>query len=363
MCSDAPDTSGMNQAAVSNAALSKETLDFYKQVWADSAVDRAQARDTAQKVSAAQLSSMQQNDALSKDYADYNKSTFRPLEQSIVADAQNYDTAERREAAATSAGADVTTQMAAARQAMERRNASMGVNPNSGRAQALSGQASVAEAAAKAGAMNKARKDIEVQGLARKMDAASLGRGLAGNQATSAQIALSAGTQGANTAAMPLAQTQGQVAMMGQGFNTAIQGNQSAGNIYGQMGQIENGANAGGGMAGLGQLMGGGAALYKAFSSKKLKTNKVPLSSKQALKGIAGLKVEGWDYKPGVADSGTHVGPYAEDVQKTFGDEVAPGGEMLDMAKMGELRSSALKELAAKVEEMNSEIAELEGAA
>ena len=98
---------------------------------------------------------------------------------------------------------------------------------------------SMAEATAKAGAANKARTNVETQGYARTMDAANLGRGLASNQATSAGVALNAGNSAVSNAGMTLTQGNAAAAQMGQGFNTAIQGNQSAGNLYGMSGQLD----------------------------------------------------------------------------------------------------------------------------
>ncbi|MCX7168734.1 MAG: hypothetical protein NTY41_00185, partial [Proteobacteria bacterium] len=39
-------------------------------------------------------------------------------------------------------------------------------------------------------------------------------------------------------------------------------------------------------------------------------------------------------YNNGVEDSGSHVGPYAEDVQKNFGNKAAPGGKKIDLVSM-----------------------------
>jgi hypothetical protein len=83
-------------AAMKMSELSAEQLAWAKQVYAETAPDRAAATQRANAVSDAQLESMDTQTALAKDYADYNKSTFRPLEQGIVADAAGYDTPERR---------------------------------------------------------------------------------------------------------------------------------------------------------------------------------------------------------------------------------------------------------------------------
>ncbi len=265
MGSDGPDTSGMNQAAVDNAAISKETLEWYKKVYADGAPQRELAAKTANDVAQQQLATSKQNDAISNDYWNYQKNTFRPLEAGIAADAQNYDATARSDQAASKAMADMESQFGNEQAQQQRAMTRMGVNPNSGRFASMSTQMGMAEAAAKAGAASKARDNIELQGYARKMDAANMGRGLASSQATSAGVALNAGNSAVNSAGVPLTQANNAMATMGQGFGTAIQGNNSAGNLYGQAAQIagkDNGLmGALGNMAGM--WAGGGFKLPK----------------------------------------------------------------------------------------------------
>ena len=168
----------MNAAALANAEIAKDALAWYKQVYADNTFLREKAQAYALNAAEQQMESARLNDSISKDYWDYQKGTFRPLEQGIVTDAQNYDTAARREAKADQATADVGMQVALAQQAQNRDLARKGVMPGSGKMLAMSNQMALGEAAAKAGAANKAREQVELQGYARKMDAANLGRNL-----------------------------------------------------------------------------------------------------------------------------------------------------------------------------------------
>ncbi|XVJ69962.1 MAG: hypothetical protein HEQ39_10100 [Rhizobacter sp.] len=256
-CSDAPDQSGMNRAAEANAAISKEALDFYRDAYEDQAPQRQQAADRAQEVSDAQLSSMRTNQRLAQDYADYQANTFRPMEREIVNEAKNYDTNARRDEAAGAAIADVSQQAASARDMQQRNMARMGVNPNDGKFAAMSNQMTMQEALGRASAGTQARRNVEMQGFARRMDAANMGRGLASNQATSAGIALNAGNSAAATGAMPMQTAMQGTQLMGQGFNTAMQGNTSAGNMFGQIANTQAGTDAANGQA----AAGGAAAL------------------------------------------------------------------------------------------------------
>ena len=254
MCADAPDMTAMNTAATANAEIAKEALAWYKQQYAESAPQRELAAKTANDVAQQQLASSRKNDAISGDYWNYQKNTFRPLEAGIVADAQNYDTTARSEQAASKAMADMESQFGNEQAQQQRAMTRMGVTPTSGRFALTGNQMAMAQAAAKAGAASKARDNVELQGYARKMDAANMGRNLASNQATSAGVALNAGNSAVNNAGTPLTQANNAMATMGQGFGTAIQGNNSAGNLYGQAAQMQGKDN--GLMGALGNMAG-----------------------------------------------------------------------------------------------------------
>lgn len=368
---EAPDYSGMNNAAEANAQISKEALEWYKQVYAENAPAREKAADYAYKVADQQLKSSELNDSISRDYWDYQKGTFRPLEQGIVTDAQNYDTAARREEKADQATADVGMQVALAKQSQDRDLARKGVMPGSGKMLAMSNQMALGEAAAKAGAANKAREQVELQGYARKMDAANLGRNLASSQATSAGVALNAGNSAVNNAGVPLAQSNAAVQTAGQGFNTAISGNNSAGGIYGNMAQLQMQSNsqdsgvwgALGGIAGQfagssagSTMIANGLKALPALSDKNTKKSVKPVSDDQALDAVKSTPVSSWDYKPGQGDGGSHVGPMAQHVQKTMGEQAAPGGKQVDLITMNGVNMAATAALARKVDKLAKKV-------
>ena len=146
MCSDSPDYSGMNKAAEANAEIAKEALAWYKQAYQEQAPLREQAAAKANEVSDAQLASMRQNDAISRDYWNYQQNTFRPVERAIVDAAQNYDTNARSDQKAGEAIANVQQQIDAAQGQQMRNMARMGVNPSSGKFAAMSNQMSMAGA-------------------------------------------------------------------------------------------------------------------------------------------------------------------------------------------------------------------------
>ena len=354
MCADAPDNSGINAAAVQSAELSKEALAFYKEQAAESKPMRDKLAEKAYEVADQQLASSKANDALAADYADYNKTTFRPLEQGIVADAEGYDTPAKRQAAADSAVAGVDLQMARKKEATARALAANGINPGSTRAMAVMEGQGVDHALGAAGAAYNARKGVETVGYARKMDAASLGRGLASSQATSAQVALSAGDKAVANTGVPLTAANQSTATTGQGFNTAIQGQQAAGNLYGKAAELQSQDN--GLMGALGTV--GGAAI-SAWSDQNLKKDIETANPEQALEEINATPVKNFNYDPaklaarGIpeseVDAGTSTGPMAQDVNANMGEEAAPDGKKINLVSLNGKTMLAVQALDKKV--------------
>lgn len=264
MCSsDAPDMSGANAAALQQANLSKEQLDWAKQIYAETAPDRAAATARANLVSEAQMTALDSQTALTNDYADYNKSTFRPLEQRIVADANSYDTEGKTNQAIEKAQADVNAGFSNAQAQQSRSLSRMGVTPNSGKALAIGNQTAISKAAALAGASSAARDKIELQGYARKMDAANMGRGLASSQATSAGVALNQGNSAvANGMRSGDINAQGNQ-IMTQGYAGAQSGLAGAANTYGNIANIQQKAGDDSGLwSAVGSIGGAAVAVY-----------------------------------------------------------------------------------------------------
>lgn len=370
MCgkSSAPDNSGINAAAMANAQVSKEALDWYKAQYYDQADERQAAATRANAVSDAQLAMMGLNQNISQDYWDYQKGTFRPLESQIVTDAQNFDTPEARAKKMRDASENVTQAFDKVQAQQERALAAKGIRMDSGSAAATNAQYGIQKALAAAGASNKVSADMDTQAYARKMDAANLGRNLASNQATSAGVALNSGNASVSNAGIPLAQAQAATQSMGQGFNTAIQGNNSAGQLYAQAAQIDQSASGSdnaiwgalGGVAGQFAGSSAGSSLISkglmALSDENLKHDITPASSEDALAAVEKTPVSKWTYDKGVADGGTHIGPMAQDVQKNMGDKVAPGGKQIDLVSMNGITMAAVKELSKKVDRIGKKV-------
>jgi hypothetical protein len=243
-----PDYRGME-------ALGREQLAFSRQQYAEMA-------PLAQRVAAQQMAAQQQQMDQAQDYYNYQQQTFRPVEQGLVRDAERFSTEGYREQQARDAAAATGRAFGVMQDAASRAAAARGVNPNSGAGMALQSQNMLGLSAQRANAMTGARNQAQQMGFARRMDVTGLGRNLAGAANAAYAGATGAGTAGINTSMAPGSQR--------------MQGMQQAGQTYGGILNSQTSAyNAGMAQQGLdvGGLLQGGAAMYTAFSDRRLKTN------------------------------------------------------------------------------------------
>lgn len=243
-----PDYSGMEQVA-------REQLRFAQQQYQD-------LRPIAEGIGQAQIAAQTQQMEQAQDYYNYMQDTFRPVEQSLVAQAQNFNTDAYRQQKAAEASAAASRAFATARESNARSLAARGVNPNSGAARGMGTATQLQEGLARAGGMTSARQQAEQMGYARMIDAAGLGRGLAGASAAAYAGATGAGSAGMNTMMAPGTQYQ--------------QGLAGAGQTFGNMANMQNQAFMAGqaNQAGMfGALVGAGATYATFGSDRRLKDN------------------------------------------------------------------------------------------
>lgn len=302
----APDYSAMARATEKGVEvaerLSNRQMDFAQRQYEE-------MKPMLQKIADQQMEAQAQQMGQAKDYYDYQTKTFRPLEQGLVKDAQEFSTAGYREqlardAAAASAKAFGLTQDMASRAAAAR-----GVNPNSGAGLALQNQNMLGLSAQRANAMTGARTQAEQLGWARRMDAAGLGRGLAGASTAAYGGATSAGTAGAGTA---MGAGNQYTTAATPGINAGIQGAQlgvqGAGNILNaQTSAYNTGINAQGEMMGAAL---GAAAAYK--SDRRLKDDIKLVGVDEG----TGLNLYEFVYKGGSGHK--YIGVMADEVKEKF---------------------------------------------
>jgi hypothetical protein len=228
----APDTNpGMLASAAAareigaeQAKVARESLAFYKQQYEE-------FKPVLTEIMQGEVEMQKANKIRADEYADYEKNTYRPLEQELVRKSKEYNTDAKREQLATAGAADVSQAFGVSRGQMQRQQAAAGIAPNSNRFAALNQQMLTQEALARAGAMNNARTMAEDKGNALMYDAAGLGRNLATNASTAYGV-----SQNAAAGAKQSAQTGG--AMMGQGYQSYNQGMGGASSAYGTAGNI-----------------------------------------------------------------------------------------------------------------------------
>jgi hypothetical protein len=202
-------------------ALGREQLAFSKRQYAE-------MMPLAQQVYGQQMDAQRQQMQQAQDYYDYQRNTFRPVEQGLVRDAERFNTEGYREQLAGQAAAAAGRAFGVQQEMGQRAMAGRGVNPNSGAAMALQAQGNLGLAAQRANAMTGARTQAEQLGFARRMDVTGLGRGLAGASTAAYGGATSAGSAGMNTAMAPGGQYMQGLGQAGQTYGGIMNSQTSA---------------------------------------------------------------------------------------------------------------------------------------
>ena len=300
----APDYGPMQQ-------LGREQLDFAKQQYAE-------MKPLATQVANQQMAAQQQQMQQAQDYYNYNVGTFRPLEQGLVTDAQRFNTEAYREQMAQRAAADVQQAFQGVQGQTSREMARRGINPNAGSALALQNTNALRLASATAGAQTGARTQAEQMGWARRLDAAGLGRGLAGSSTAAYQGATGAGSAGINTSMAPGSQAMTGMSQAGNTFGGVLNAQTSVYNTA-QNAQAEM----------LGAVAGAGIAKY---SDRRLKENIELVGRDERTM----LPLYEFEYKGG---SGRRfLGVMADDVEKQYPDmvyEMPDGFKAVNYAGLG----------------------------
>ncbi|MFK4259037.1 tail fiber domain-containing protein [Agrobacterium tumefaciens] len=319
----APDPK-IGEAALKQAQTGEDWLSFARDAFAVSEVRQKELDDLTNRVTEQQLGLATDQAKWSREDRDRYNSVYKPLEDDFIKEATNYATEDRQNEAAAEARADVQTAAANNRAATERANTSMGVTPGSGRYAGVQAASDLGTTLAEAGAANTSRQAVRDKGLALKADVVNLGKGLPAQAAAGAGGSVAAsgaalgGAQGTNSQALAAS------TIMNAGYGGAMQGyagqastlNQQYGlQLEGWKAQQDLKAkNA----SGIGSFLGGiGGLIFK--SDEEAKENKEPIDDGTALEALREMPVEAWDYKPGVADEGRHVGTYAQDFTEQTG--------------------------------------------
>ncbi len=267
----APDPA-IGQAALKEAQLGQDWLNFAKDQFAVSNERQKKTDALSDQVAQQQLASSKQASQWATEDRNRWTNTYKPVEDAYIKEATNYGSQENQDKLAAEAKANVLSNSAAQMQANNRSMASMGVNPNSGKFQVANKSAAINTALSAAGAENTARQSARDKGLALKADVSNLGKGLASQAASNSALGVSAGSSslGSNIAANSSWNTGNQI--MAQGYQGAMSGYGNQANIlnsqYGNQlsawnaQQQANASSTGGMMSGIGSMAGMGMIAY-----------------------------------------------------------------------------------------------------
>ncbi len=261
-----------------------------------------------------------------RDNQRFYRENYRPIEQKLIDDANNFNTEAERERLASQAGADAEQALATQRGSAMRQLERMGVNPNSGRFMQLMSDTGLGAAKMRSQAENTARVQARDAGLARLGNVANMGRGYAANTIGFMGAGTGAGTAGAG--------------MMGA--------SDRVGNMYNT-----NSMNA---MAGYGGTIGGGAGIVNSDYNNRMSSFN---ANNQAMGGMGQLM--GMGAGMFFADGGMVRGPgtgTSDDVPAVNEDTGQPirlsNGEYVLPAKT--VRMIGLEKLDEVVEKTNGKL-------
>lgn len=355
-CAAPPDYSGLANASEESARIMAK---LGREQLAEARRQYDLNREIADRVVQAQLGIMDQTRQQGEDYYQHWRDTAVPLEQSLSREATEAGSEAKQQEAVDRAVADANEGYTRALNQAMRQGRRYGLN-----APAQTGVLAVAQAQNTAAAANAAREREKALGYAKRLDVAGLMRGMTGASTGAYGVATGAGNAAVQNQMAPgQALQQGMAAgasMIGSG-RSMLQGGLS--NILDSQTKISvidermaRSGNDGFGamLGGLGSLGMGLGSMGVTFSSEKLKTDK--RKAMPVLDGVRNLEIGDWKYKKGVADEGRHIGPYAEDVRREFGDAAAPNGKVLDMISMQGIALKAIQELSDKVEKLEDRV-------
>lgn len=363
MCNDV-DTSGQQEQARVSAKIAEEQNRYAMDVLAPYYLDRQKKLDgLTEDVTREQLGIQKRASDQATDLYEYSVNTFRPVEQAVVAEAMKDSAPEAYQRLAADASARVSRAFTNATEASARDLRSRGIS--GGAAVAAARRTAIEAAVAGGKAYNDAFDGAQQRSYARRLDAAGLGRNLSGASAAAYGVATGAGTA-ASGAGNDASRTAGST--IGTGAQWAgIASNNTGNAINAYNGAAQAQAAAGDPLAELaGAALGGWAAGGFKFSDRKLKRGIRRVTPEQALRETEQLQLSTYRYKPGVPgeDAETeHLGPMAQGVRRVMGDEVAPGGRVLDMGAMRERQNLALVEISEELDEAKQTVEALRSGA
>lgn len=233
------DASGQIRSAEGNERIANRQMDINEKQFAESKALQEEFLELTRKNNAADEEVKALQAGLMRDQASRRENVFNPLEDRLVAEAKDYDSAERISSEMGKADSAVIKAYDRAIQAAGKDQLRLGINPNSAKALALRENASIDLASRAAGASTQAAAATKGKGFAMRMDVAGLGRNLATNQTAAAQSALTASQSQNNSFSNVIKTGNDSMSTLNQGFGGASNAFSSAGNLYGSAAEAQ----------------------------------------------------------------------------------------------------------------------------
>lgn len=228
---ETPDTSGLNDAARSNAAIATRQQDLAEKQYADQKALFDEWKPMLSQQIQASLDAQTKSTARSDDaWADY-KATWQPVEQQLAARSLDLASQGRIDQEAERSAADVAGRTDAALAESRRALIASGASPE--KVAALQAAGTLEAAKAVGGARATGRRDAETRAVSYLDNAAKFGRNMPSNSLATAQLAGQQGSQ-ATSGYASLANASAQPAAAASPlFGSAVSANNSAGSLFG----------------------------------------------------------------------------------------------------------------------------------
>lgn len=222
----------IGQAAMANAKTASEALDWYKSTYANEIAPRLKADQDLRTGLVNDIRGiMGKQQAFADEQNQYYKDTFQPVEKRMVEEASTYDSADNVGRRMGIASANVNQQFSNARSQGLRALSRFGVGINPDQFARENLRLSTQQALASSGAQTGAAFDTMDKAIAMRAGAANFGRNMPNTAATYYSGANASGGNASGISSGGISNTATGAGVMGQGFNTNIAGNQSAGNL------------------------------------------------------------------------------------------------------------------------------------
>lgn len=224
----APDPQ-LGEAAKANAEVAKESLAFYKDLYTNQLVPmQRENQNLARSLIDKYIESQDKQNAFADKQNAYYEQTFQPIEKQMAADAAGYDSNDNVNRRMGIAAANVNQQFSNAEQQNNRTLARYGLSPNSSAFAATNAKLMRDKALAASGAETGAAFDTQDRAIALRAGVSNFGRNMPNTAATYYSNANNAGGQAMGTSNSAMSNVVNNAGVMGTGYNTSINGNNSA---------------------------------------------------------------------------------------------------------------------------------------